>query len=177
MKKNFFKKMMYVFVLLFFFLSVTFAQRGKQLPVFYYSNTGAKSLETVQTVCIADKKGKYLTPHLKYYFTYDSENRVIKKEAFRWNPHNRKWVCHFHLRFSYPGDILTVEYARWNPGSSEYYPYTEKAVYRIEDNRFSAYRFYTKEEGNDNWQLVTNMDKIPSEMLWLGDNPYMAKNP
>ena len=57
----------------------------------------------------------HLFRHLRYTYTYDSENRVTSKEAFKWDSVKEAWVALFQAGML---NTLTREvelnYARWN---------------------------------------------------------------
>ena len=175
MKRNNLKKMNFAFVLLFCVASLVSAKGDNNLSIFYYNNTGAKSLSPMQIVCVADEGGKFLSPHLKYLFTYDKEDRVVRKEAFRWNPYVQKWICDFHLKLTYTDNAITLEYANWDTAKNVYEAYTEKIVYQVENNQLSACWFYKRDEDSDSWRQIAYLDKKPMEMLWAGNLPLLAK--
>ena len=56
----------------------------------------------------------HLFRHLRYTYTYDSENRVTSKEAFKWDSVKEAWVPYFKLDVEYTGSEVELNYARWN---------------------------------------------------------------
>ena len=147
---------MCVFMLLAAFVSFgSAAEKGKQ-PKFYYSSYGAKALSESQTVCVLDESGKYLEPRLKYLFTYDENDRVIKKEALRWNVFENDWVNSFCLTFAYDDDSMITEFAKWNKREKNYDECTEKIVYKMNANLFASYSYYKRNLPDDDWTLEHN---------------------
>ena len=175
MKANHYKKISFIWVIL-LCLSLSVWGKGSQTS-FYYSNLGAKELLPEQVICVADKYETNLTPHLKYVFIYDENNRVVKKEAYRWSQSAGLWECSFHLKFSYSNQAMTIEYARWNCDKDYYDTYTERAVYTLGDETFASYSYYKKDVSDNDWELVTNLAQIPSGTQWIGEQLLLAKLP
>ncbi|MDR3141279.1 MAG: DUF3836 domain-containing protein [Tannerellaceae bacterium] len=160
MKKNHYKKNLLTVAFL-LCLSLNSFSKEKQ-TLFYYSNLGAQELMRIQTISIADKPGTYLTPHLKYVFTYDEYNRVVKKEAYGWNLYAGSWECSSQLNFTYSTHTITIEYARWNHYRNIYDAYTERAVYTLNNESIDFYSYYKKEKPADDWKTVAQLTEISS---------------
>ena len=76
----------------------------------------------------------YLFRHLRYTYTYDNANRVISKEASKWNSEKEAWVPYFKMNVEYNTNEVAVNYARWNSKNNTYDSDVEKAVYAINNN-------------------------------------------
>lgn len=76
----------------------------------------------------------HLYRHLRYTYTYDNENRVISKEAAKWDSVKEVWTPYFKMNVEYSANEVTVDYARWNDRSKTYNSNVEKAVYALNDN-------------------------------------------
>lgn len=66
----------------------------------------------------------HLFRHLRYTYTYDSENRVTSKEAFKWDSVKEAWVPYFKLDVEYTDSEVELSYARWNSRTNGYDSYT-----------------------------------------------------
>ena len=151
--------------------------KGKdKLSDFCYDNLGAKVLAESQIVCVPDESGKYLKPRLKYLFTYDENNRVVRKEALRWSRSENDWVNSFCLTFTYNDDSMNIEYAKWNKRKKSYDESTERVVYKINANMFASYSHYKRNLPDDDWTLESNyLVNIPIEALWDEDGILFAR--
>ena len=174
MKTNLIKRM--ICILLFSIAIVQFsnARNTIKYPSYTYSNQGAKELAETQIISQVDRTGKYLSPLLKYEFTYDDKNQLLSKEAFRWNIFRQIWEQSFHLKFSYQENTVTAEYARWDYHKKSYQPYTQKAVYKINNDTFTTYSFYIRNSSTDEWILEKKLANN-SILLWNEHNLYIAE--
>ena len=76
----------------------------------------------------------HLFRHLRYTYTYDNANRVISKEASKWNSEKEAWIPYFKMNVEYNTNEVAVNYARWNSKNNTYDSDVEKAVYAINNN-------------------------------------------
>ena len=76
----------------------------------------------------------HLYRHLRYTYTYDTENRVISKEASKWDSSKETWVPYFKMDVSYANNEVELSYARWNSKSNAYDSNVEKTVYELNDS-------------------------------------------
>ena len=86
----------------------------------------------------------HLYRHLRYTYTYDNENRVISKEAAKWDSVKEVWTPYFKMNVEYSANEVTVDYARWNDRSKTYNSNVEKAVYALNDNNATLLLASTK---------------------------------
>ena len=86
----------------------------------------------------------HLYRHLRYTQTYDNENRVISKEAAKWDSVKEVWTPYFKMNVEYSANEVTVDYARWNDRSKTYNSNVEKAVYALNDNNATLLLASTK---------------------------------
>ena len=56
----------------------------------------------------------HLYRHLRYTYTYDTENRVTSKEASKWDSSKEAWVPYFKMDVFYANNEVELSYARWN---------------------------------------------------------------
>lgn len=73
----------------------------------------------------------YLFRHLRYTYTYDNENRVVSKEAAKWDSVKEIWTPYFKMNVAYNDSNVEVNYARWNNKSGDYDKNMEKNVYEL----------------------------------------------
>ena len=176
MKTNDLKKVMIVSLLLTVFVFFGSAEEREKLPKFYYSNGGAKTLSESQTICVLDESGKYLKPRLKYNFTYDDNNRVVKKEALKWSEIKDDWVNSFCLTFIYNDDSMITEYSKWNVRSNKYDESTEMVVYKMNANLFTSYNYYKRNLRNEEWTLEKiSPINTPVERLWTENSTLIVE--
>ena len=75
----------------------------------------------------------HLFRHLRYTYTYDTENRVTSKEASKWDSVKEAWVPYFKLNVTYSDNQVEVSYARWNSKDRVYNDKVEKSIYELND--------------------------------------------
>ena len=139
--------------------------KESQLAPFYSNCTGIKCLNPEQIICKPDESGKYLKAHRKYKFTYDSENRVIEKAAYKWNEHKQKWTPDYLQTFKYSENQIETEYSAWNKRSKSYTSAKEKAIYKTCDLGVIAYTSYKSNSSDNEWKLITNLPEISPNKL------------
>ncbi len=86
----------------------------------------------------------HLYHHLRYTYTYDTENRVTSKEASKWDSSKEAWVPYFKMDVSYANNEVELSYARWNSKSNAYDSNIEKTVYEMNDNNVTLMLASTK---------------------------------
>ena len=86
----------------------------------------------------------HLFRHLRYTYTYDSENRVTSKEAFKWDSVKEAWVPYFKLDVEYTDSEVELNYARWNSRTNGYDSYTQTTVYELNDSNAALMLASTK---------------------------------
>ena len=86
----------------------------------------------------------HLFRHLRYTYTYDSENRVTSKEAFKWDSVKEAWVPYFKLDVEYTDSEVELSYARWNSRTNGYDSYTQTTVYELNDSNAALMLASTK---------------------------------
>ena len=167
MKTNNFRKAMFAMVLLTTLVSFSSAKGKDKLPDFCYNNHGAKVLAESQIVCVPDESGKYLEPRLKYLFTYDENNNVIRKEALRWSAVEKDWVNSYCLTFIYDDDSMITEYAKWNRLENNYDESTERVVYKTNADMYASCSYYKRNLPNNDWVMEHNyLVNVPIDPFW-----------
>ena len=82
--------------------------------------------------------------HLRYTYTYDTENRVTSKEASKWDSSKETWVPYFKMDVSYTNNEVELSYARWNSKSNAYDSSIKKTVYEMNDDNVTLMLASTK---------------------------------
>ena len=86
----------------------------------------------------------HLYRHLRYTYTYDTENRVTSKEASKWDSSKEAWVPYFKMDVSYANNEVELSYARWNSKSNAYDSSIKKTVYEMNDDNVTLMLASTK---------------------------------
>ena len=86
----------------------------------------------------------HLYRHLRYTYTYNTENRVTSKEASKWDSSKEAWVPYFKMNVSYANNEVELSYASWNSKSNAYDNNIEKTVYEMNDDNVTLMVASTK---------------------------------
>ena len=100
--------------------------------------------ELITARTIFKNEDGHLFRHLRYTYTYDTENRVISKEASKWDSSKEAWVPYFKMDVFYANNEVELSYARWNPKSNAYDSNIEKTVYELNDSNAALMLASTK---------------------------------
>ena len=114
--------------------------------------------ELVASKTIFKQEGSSLQRHMQYTFTYDDQNRLISKEASKWDGAKDEWVPYFKMTYQYSDNEITMNYARWNESHKAYDEAVQKSVYELNDaNMPTAYKAYKQDNKNkSDWTLVNH---------------------
>jgi len=135
-----------------------------------YNVKNENNVVTEQVVYKVDESGKYLTNHIKYDFSYDSQNRLSTKTTLRWNSRSEKWENSSQLSYTYNNDDCIVEYARWNKKTKDFSEVSEKVVYAYNKlEEVTGYQAFKINEKTNEWYQVMNHEiNIPqTDLYWL----------
>ena len=86
----------------------------------------------------------HLYRHLRYTYTYDTENRVTSKEASKWDSSKEAWVPYFKMDVFNANNEVELSYARWNSKSNAYDSSIKKTVYEMNDDNVTLMLASTK---------------------------------
>lgn len=105
--------------------------------------------------------------HMKYDFSYDEQNRMIAKEAMKWDAAAEKWMPYFKIAYAYENNEITMQYARWNEGHKAYDAAVEKSVYELNDSNMPvAYINYKWNNADKDWSMnVVNSFANNTELM------------
>ena len=112
--------------------------------VMNFSASAATPAELMTAKTIFRNEDGHLFRHLRYTYTYDSENRVTSKEAFKWDSVKEAWVPYFKLDVEYTDSEVELNYARWNSRTNGYDSYTQTTVYELNDSNAALMLASTK---------------------------------
>lgn len=130
-------------------INVTGANGG---PDFAYSTKVENGQMTAQTVYKVED-GKYLKQHLMYGFDYDAENRLIRKEVFKWDVIRQVYERSYCLNYTYEAGGTEMELALWNAKEAGYTDVKQKVVY-LQDGMGITYLAYEWDSRDRNWNLL-----------------------
>ena len=127
-------------------------------------NTEADSTGTeMQYIYKVSADGQYLRHHLQYRYIYDSQRRLLTKEILRWDASSSQYCPAYALHYTYEGDAVTVECARWSKQDQAYTDIREKAVYAA-DAMGLTYQAYEYDADADAWHL-TGKHEVEAALL------------
>lgn len=136
------------------------ATSASTLSDFAYNNEIINGKVESQTVYEVQSQ-KYLQPHLKYNFAYDSQNRLSQKEVLKWNEQTRNYEKDHCLNISYNDGETAIEYASWDTMANAYSNVKEKAIYHTNaKGALEKYQSYEWNKGLHNWNLVVDHTTI-----------------
>ena len=100
--------------------------------------------ELMTAKTIFKNENGHLYRHLRYTYTYDTENRVTSKEASKWDSSKEAWVPYFKMDVFYANNEVLLSYARWNSKSNAYDSSIKKTVYEMNDDNVTLMLASTK---------------------------------
>lgn len=105
---------------------------GAAAPEDYVKNDKVENGMVIERLIFINNDGA-LERHIRYQYTYDSENRPKSKQAEKWNTVSEAWEPYFKLDMNYQGQQVEVTYARWNKKSKAYDKDIQKTSYQMND--------------------------------------------
>ena len=107
--------------------------------------------ELVASKTIFKQEGSCLHQYMQYTFAYDDQNRLVSKEASKWDGAKGAWVPYFKITFQYSDNEITTNYARWNKSHKAYDEAVQKNVYELNDeNMPTVYKTYKQMDSTTN---------------------------
>ena len=104
--------------------------------------------------------GKHLSHHLKYNYTYDEQERLVKKEVLKWNSIYEKWEHSHCLNYVYNMSGFSLEYALWNNKESDYTKTIAKQIYNDMMNGAVNITLYKWNKLDNDWVVQSDMVAI-----------------
>lgn len=124
---------------------------------FAYNTDVCNQVVCSQTVYKKSENGLYLSHHLKYNFSYDEQERLVRKEVLKWDVLSHKWEKHHCLVYSYQPDGYAIEYVGWDDRAKDYANVMEKHIYREVTGGALAINCYKWNRENNGWVLEDNI--------------------
>lgn len=124
---------------------------------YVYNTESSANGVTSKVVYKKSENGKYLSHHLKYNYTYDEQQRLVKKEALRWNLYSEKWENSHCLNYIYDASGYSIEYALWNRAESGYTEVVSKQTYDEKMNGALAVTSYRWDHKDNSWVVEDNI--------------------
>lgn len=126
--------------------------------------------QQVVSQMVYEMKGdKYLNFHLKYNFKYDAENRIIQKEALKWNEIEQAFERYYCLNYNYSEAGTDVEYALWDNTTNDYSDIKEKVIYLQAGDSVNYLSYKWNEKAND-WNLMVEHATAEEDVRLLAGN-------
>ena len=80
----------------------------------YYYNADIHDNQVCMLDVYQQDDFKMLSRKMEYRFTYDDQNRLVSKEAYKWDPFMMEWSHYYRMNFSYTDDGYAIEVSDWN---------------------------------------------------------------
>ena len=136
---------------------------GANIQKNFAYNTVADGEQVKSQMVYKVEEGKYLHNHLQYNFKYDADNRVIQKEALKWNEIEQVFERYYCLNYSYSQTGVDLEYALWDNETNTYSDVKEKAIYLLEGENVN-YLSYKWNDAEGDWNLLVEHSSADEEM-------------
>lgn len=131
-----------------------------------YNVEMSDGIVTSQFVYKSSDDGRFLSQHLKYNYTYDEQQRLVKKEILKWDSFYKQWERKHCLNYVYDMFGYSVEYASWNAKEADYTDIVAKQIYDESMNNVVAITSYEWNKTAKNWIKKDNtLIMCPSEGL------------
>lgn len=133
---------------------------------YVYNYNLENNIVSSQTVYCKNHDGKYIYPKLKYNFTYDDQQRIVRKEVQQWDVQSKSWKKSHCLNWIFTTDGFVIEYINWNKNANDYTEMQEKqVVIKLNDN-FLSMSIFKWDQGNSNWTLKNNALVLNSSNIY-----------
>ena len=121
-----------------------------------------------ETVYTLDETGKFLTPKLKYEFSKESNNKVVKLVS-SWNSETQAWMPYYKLTSVENETNAILEYAVWDSKTNDYTKNLEKVVYNKDvNNELLSYVSYKWSREVGSW--IVSQHLLLEEYLAMDTN-------
>lgn len=111
----------------------------------------------VTSVEVLQSDNEYLSQSLQYRFLYDSADRLVSKEALKWNSAKRTWEPSRLYTYTYGANGYTVQMSNWDAADGAYAPACEQSVYRMLTGNVTAVDTFRKNADSGKFELADNM--------------------
>lgn len=110
---------------------------------------------------------------LRYQYDYDSQKRLVAKEAQVWDPVSDKWENAYRLEYKYDLTETSATCMKWDNRTNSYSKQEDRIIYsQLSDNMLNVCN-YTWDEKDENWNLVSRMAAYDPAQEFLYTNNWM----
>ena len=134
-----------------------FAGNRSDEPVYndFYNANSLLSARTVYSNADGEKQ-----PCRIFIYSYDDNNRIVKKEAERWDAQKSCWLPDYQLLYSYEGNAFAVDYAGWNERTKKFDKNSERSAYLPGANDQTMKYYKYKRNADNTWKLTEQYDNL-----------------
>lgn len=115
----------------------------------------------VSAIVTYDNSGKYLTAKTRKQYTYDDQDRVIRKEVMKWNNDKQEWENYLCMDYTYNADNTVLDMMTWN-SSKKAYEQSQRMTYSSISGNATGVDCYT-------WNKSSNMYELNDNYVLLSD--------
>ena len=127
----------------------------------YYYNADIQNSKVCMMDVYHQNGDKMLSRELEYHFTYDEQNRLISKEAYKWNPVTMDWNRYYCLVLNYTDDGYSIEMKKWNSNKKTYDTAKERSVYHIVNGDVASISNYKWNDKSHDFVLTNTTYQDP----------------
>jgi hypothetical protein len=131
----------------------------------YYYNADIHDNQVCMLDVYQQDDFKMLSRKMEYRFTYDDQNRLVSKEAYKWNPLMMEWSHYYRMNFSYTDDGYAIEVSDWNYMTKTYDAVKEKSVYHIEGDDIASISNYKWNSRHNDFVFTGTIKNQDSALL------------
>ncbi len=66
------------------------------------------------------QNGNTLKNYMKYEYIYDSQDRVVEYDCFKWDSFSESWLNDICVKYTYKNNTTTANYYKWDSESLKY---------------------------------------------------------
>lgn len=109
----------------------------------------------VSAIITYDNTGKYLSAKTRQTFTYDDNDRLVKKEIMKWDEGKQEWTKHICMNYTYDADNTVLDMLVWrnNEGS---YVQSQRMTYSAITGNATGVSLYSWNSGSKTYKLKDN---------------------
>jgi hypothetical protein len=119
----------------------------------FYYNADINN-QQVTSLTVFKTEDSQLFAKWKYDYKYDSDNRLVSKEAWRWDNDNMKWAKDHRIDIAYDNNQRTVERSLWDKRHSTYASPVDKYVYSVTMDNVVAVAKYKWDKSRDDFKMI-----------------------
>lgn len=120
----------------------------------YNARTNGGRVESIE---VLKNENTYLSQSLQYRFLYDSADRLVSKEALKWNSLKREWEPARRYTYTYGDTGYTMQMSEWDAEKGEYAAACEQSNYYMVADKVMAVDTFRKNNASGKFELADNM--------------------